>query len=304
MFRFFCWIIAAAFACVSLAKADTIVLPAVGDTALWQENETNNLGGELSIAVGGNSSTNLSRGLFRFNLSALPTNALITNVSLRLFVTNAPAKTNPVNSTFVLHRMLRDWGEGNKKSADVGKNGALATAGEATWSARFYPATLWSVPGAAAPVDYSPALAATNFVTGLGNYVFSGSNLVADVQAWLANPGINFGWMLRSLSENTSFSNRRFASREDGLNPPALTVMFSPVGASPPRLIISQVTASAFAFSFAASPGQSYTAEYSDGLGSAWHTLTNVVAAPGVTNLSVTNIISGQAERFYRVKTP
>ena len=305
MFRFLCCIlVVTAAARLGSARADTVALPAIADTALWQENDTNNLGAELSVPVGGNSSSNLSRGLFRFNLAAIPTNAVITNVTLQLYVTNAPTKTNPVNSTFVLHRLLRDWGEGNKKNGDVGKNGAQATTGEATWNARFYPATLWSAPGAASPLDFSPVQSATNFVAGLGTYLFSGSNLVADVQAWVANPGTNFGWMLRSLSETNAFSNRRFASREDGLNPPVLTVMFSPAGASAPRILSGKLIPGAFALTFGSNPGQSYTAEYSDSLGTAWHAFTNLVAPPAVTNLSVTNILSGQSQRFYRLKTP
>jgi hypothetical protein len=286
------------------SPADTVSLVPVADTALWQENDTNNLGGELSLPAGGNSSANISRALFRFDLASIPPSAIITNVTLRLYVTNAPTKTNPVNSTFVLHRVLRDWGEGNKKSPDVGRNGAQATTGEATWNARFYPATLWSSPGAAAPVDYSSTQAGTNFVTGLGSYLFgSSSNLVADVQSWVANPATNFGWMLRSLAEATAFSNRRFASREDSLNPPLLTVMFT-LSTAPLKIDRVQWVPPSFSLSFAATPGQTYNVEYSDTLAvGSWNTLTNLLAAPGVTNLSVSDA-SGQPRRFYRLRSP
>jgi hypothetical protein len=284
-------------------QAATVSLVPVADTALWQENDTNNLGGEPSLPAGGNSSANISRALFKFDLGSIPANAIITNVTLRLYVTNAPSKTNPVNSTFVLHRVLRDWGEGNKASAGVGKNGAQATTGEATWNARFYPATLWSSPGAAAPVDYSSTQSATNFVTGLGPYLFSNSNLTADVQSWVTNPATNFGWMLRSLAESTAFSNRRFASREDSLNPPLLTVMFT-LSTAPLKIDRVQWVPPSFSLSFAATPGQTYNVEYSDTLAvGSWNTLTNLLAAPGVTNLSVSDA-SGQPRRFYRLKSP
>ena len=35
-----------------------------------------------------------------------------------------------------------------------------------------------------------------------------------DVRDWLADPGSNHGWVLRSLSENFGFPARQFASRE------------------------------------------------------------------------------------------
>jgi len=298
-----CFVPIAALSISLLAvRADSVALSPSGDTSLWQENDTNNLGGELSLPVGGNGSGYISRGLLRFDLGSIPTNALVTNVTLRLFVTNAPAKTNPVNSTFVLHRVLRDWGEGNKKNGDVGKNGAPATAGEATWDARFYPNTLWTVPGASAPQDYDAKLSATNFITVLGPYTFAGTSLIGDVQMWVSNPATNFGWMLRSLAETNAFSTRRFASREDGLNPPLLTVMFTLSAIPPPKLFPGAWTPSNFTFSFSAVPGQTYGVEYSDALGTAWHPLTNILAPPSVTNIPVIDNAARQPQRFYRVK--
>jgi len=299
--RCFALIVALSISLVA-ARADTVALFPSGDTSLWQEEETNNLGGELSLPVGANGSGYISRGLIRFDLGSIPTNAIVTNVTLRLFVTNAPAKTNPVNSTFVLHRVLRDWGEGNKKNGDVGKNGASATTGEATWDARFYPNILWTLPGASAPQDYDAKLSSTNFITVLGPYMFAGANLIGDVQMWVANPATNFGWMLRSLAETDVFSTRRFASREDGLNPPLLTVMFTLSAIPPPKLFPGPWTPSNFTFSFSAVPGQTYGVEYSDALGAIWHNLTNILTPPGVTSLSVSDHPAGQPQRFYRVK--
>ncbi|SRR5260221_4638586 len=53
---------------------------------------------------------------------------------------------------------------------------------------------------------------------------------MADLQLWLDHPGTNFGWMLISQSEDTPFTARRFASREDPFGRgPTLTVDFDVV---------------------------------------------------------------------------
>src|SRR5437762_1799179 len=187
---------------------DTVTLPPVADAALFQDQANNNLGGELTIPVGGNSATdgitNVSRGIIKFAIAgSIPSAATITAVKLMVTVVQVPVKQTPVDSVFELRRLLRDWGEGTKRSvAGHPLEGAPATAGEATWNARFYPDTLWSAPGAAAPVDFTGTLSASNFIRGTNTYAFdSTSNLIADVQRWLNNPASNFGWLLRSEME-------------------------------------------------------------------------------------------------------
>ena len=56
-------------------------------------------------------------------------------------------------------------------------------------------------------------------------YTWSGSGLVADVQAWVSNPASNFGWVIRG-NEITAGSAQRFNSRENSSNPPQLTVTY------------------------------------------------------------------------------
>ena len=201
----------------SLGFSATITLRPVADTSLFQDQTNNNLGGELTIPVGATDQliTNttlleVNRGLIKFAVAgAVPSNATITSVTLSLTVVQVPGK-GPVDSIFGLRRMLRDWGEGNKRGIQF-PEGASATAGEANWNVRFYPTLSWSAPGAAAPIDFTNALSTTNFVQRLGTYAFGPtSNLVADVQAWLKNPAADFGWLLRSENETTPLTNRPF----------------------------------------------------------------------------------------------
>ena len=90
----------------------------------------------------------------------------------------------------------------------------------------------WAAPGGLAGTDYVTQFSSDTFIygTAFSPYVFDTTpRLVTDVQGWLDQPGQNFGWMLRTQSEQEIFSARRFASREDGLRAPQLWIDFTPV---------------------------------------------------------------------------
>jgi hypothetical protein len=292
-----------------VARADTVALHPSADTSLIEDQPDNNLGAEPQLPVGTTGlqggATHNNRGLFKFDVAGnVPPHSIITSVSLGANVVFLPnSGIGIVNSTFELHRVFRDWGEGNKRSTNgVNKDGLAATAGEATWNARFYPSTFWSTNGAAAPLDFTNALSATVFVTGLGNYSFvTTSNMVADVQYWLDNPGSNFGWLMRSQSEGTPLTNRRFGSRESGTNAPTLTVQFIP----PPHIDGPARSGTNFTFSFLAQTGFPYTVEFRDSFGAGtWQSLTSFSAQAVLTNWFVTNNIGSNTQKFFRVKTP
>jgi len=207
-----------------LVQAAMVNLQAVADTTLFQNSPDNNLGGSTNFITGTLASGFNNRALIEFSPSvSIPANAVITSVTLTLNVTAA----NGPNSTFDLHPMLVSWGEGNK----TGPTGAPASAGEATWNARFNSSTLWSTPGGAAGADYSATSSDSAFISGLGSYTFGSTpGLVEDVQNWLDHPSGDFGWMLLSQSEGTMSTARRFASREDTLGRgPLLSIDYSVV---------------------------------------------------------------------------
>ena len=181
--------------------AESITLRPVADTSLFVLNGgSNNFGANTTLVVGTTASGSTSRAVLRFDIAGnLPAQAIITSVQLNLVVTKA--NSAGVGSTFALHRLLQSWGEGNK----TGNTGAPATAGEATWFHRFFPATVWGAPGAAAPVDFSADAGASANVDLPDTYTFgSSSNLVEDVQTWLGDPAANFGWIVLSQSEGTA----------------------------------------------------------------------------------------------------
>jgi hypothetical protein len=161
--------------------------------------------------------------LFRFDLAGkIPSGATVASASLKVQVVRVPAGSEQ-DSPFILQRVLQSWGEGQ----ETGSIGSAAKAGEATWRARLAPSTLWSKPGGAVPVDFSATISSSARIRGLGSYTFnSTSNLLADIQAWRDNPNENFGWVLRSPSEDTALTARRFGSREDRTDPPVLTIEY------------------------------------------------------------------------------
>jgi len=225
------------------SRADSITLAPSADTTLFQTSPGNNLGGELTVISGTTANEQANRGLFKFDIAGhVPANATIQSVSLTFTVT----KTVAVESDdFTLHRVLASWGEGT----GVGANkGAPASPGDATWLARAYPNALWSVPGAAAPTDFVAVASATQSILGAGSYTFgSSAQMVADAQSWLANPGTNFGWLLLCENELTPQSARRFGSREDSANAPALQIYYS-VPQPPSVTLVPVADTSLFAF--------------------------------------------------------
>ena len=135
-----------------------------------------------------------------------------------------------------LSRVSRAWGEGASDAGDPGGGGAQAETGDATWLHTFYNTSFWTTPGG----DFSPTSSATTTVSTVNTtYTWSGSGLLADVQAWVSSPASNFGWVIRG-NEITAGIAQRFNSRENGSNPPQLAVTYQvPCGTPTPTPTIA-----------------------------------------------------------------
>lgn len=211
-----------------LLGAPTTLTP-VADTMLSENWPSNNQGGLTFANSGTTQNFTKNRALYRFDIAgAIPSHSKITSATLVLEVTKQPADGYNF-ADFGLHRMLQDWGEGNKITRPNGRDGegSLATTGESTWYYRFAFTKAWASPGGAAEIDFTANASAVQTVYGTGDspYSFgSTAQTVADVQFWLENPQANFGWALVCNSEDTDFTARRFASREDVNFPPHLVV--------------------------------------------------------------------------------
>lgn len=278
------------------AHADATNLLCIADTTLQQDFPDNNTGGADSFTAGGRLQGGPTRALLQFDIaSAIPPGATINSATLTVTV----VATNGPDSTFALHRVLADWGEGSGVNFQGGSPGGE---NEATWNVRLGPANPWNTPGG----DFDPANSATQVISGMGSYSFTSATLAADVQAWLNHPGTNFGWLLLSQSEATLGTIRRFTGRLASINPPQLMVDYSPPvpPAQSPVIVNFALFGNAVRFSFDAESNRTYTIEFRDNLGTnQWTTLTNVPSQPSDTTLHITNTISS-AERYFRVHTP
>lgn len=231
------------------AYAIVIELSAAKDTMIFQNNVNNGAGGAPGFNAGTNSAISIRRGLIEFDVTAIPPDATITAVQLRLVIGDIAGSGSGtggfLNPVIGLHKLLVDWGEAdtgasiNSTLSGIGQ-GSPAQSGDATWSARFFGTiSPWGQPGGQAGVDYIAAASASlvqgNDARDISVWL-STPALVADVQGWLMDTSTNSGWMLINTNETAPQTFRGFYSRNfnpnDDPNFPDLESYF-------PKLIVS-----------------------------------------------------------------
>lgn len=214
------WLAAASVA--GAVYADQIILAPSHDTSIYQSSGTVSNGAGEHLFSGRTQTAGLRRALLRFDPSQIPAGSTITAATLDLTLT----LTVGVDGEGALHRVTESWGEGTSDAGSPGGNGIAATAGDATWTHRVFPDVAWSTDGGAFE---STASGVTAITTAPGLKTFASSaGMVSDVQAWLDQPSINFGWVLL-CDEPITGNARRFASREAAASTrPRLTVTFTP----------------------------------------------------------------------------
>lgn len=210
------------------AQADQIALTPVQDTTLIQENPNYANGAGTNLFIGAISSGQVRRALLKFDLSVIPAGSQITDVSLK-FLLNRAARNSALDDQAALHRLTANWGEGT--SATTGGGGDQASPQDATWLYRFYggsgiPQLPWSFAGG----DFNAIASGSVTIGSIGYYqIPSTPQLIADVQAWIAAPATNFGWIMLG-PETDQQDARRITSRESGSSAdrPTLTITFTP----------------------------------------------------------------------------
>jgi hypothetical protein len=284
------------------ALAVTTNFTAVADTGLWAGAPDNNLGHNSFVPIGTSTSGHIGRGLVRFDLSAIPTNATINSATLTLKIGINQAGASAVN----VHRMLPGWTEGTGNGFARGSAagfGRSALAGEPTWNRRASPGTMWTAPGGLAGTDFQAAATATA-APASSSLTFSSAGLTADVQLFVSNPTTNSGWLFKHSVEGSGGA-RRISTREDTLNAPKLLVNYTvATPAMPPIIFGEALLGKAIRFSFIAQSNLTYAVESLDTLGSTnWTVLTSIAAQPTNTVIDVTNSISS-SQQYFRVRTP
>jgi glucose/arabinose dehydrogenase len=192
-----------------------LILTAARDTSLFEENNHSNARGATfftgKIGYPSNGETPpgaLRRALLAFDLSAVPSGLTLQSatVSLHLDAAGSPGMPFEVR----LHKVTQAWAEGTSQASLTGGTGASPTANDATWNHRAYSNTLWTTPGG----DFVATASAGTTVANAGQtHLWQSAGLLADVQAWLASPATNHGWMVRG-DEIEYYSAMRFFTRE------------------------------------------------------------------------------------------
>ena len=205
--------------------SDVVTITASKDNTIFSRNDaTSNALGILFTNT--TNQANTRRALIAFDVAGqIPAGSTVTSASLTLTLSEAAPGSGVLDHS--VHRLLQDWGEGT--SYGTSGNGGEATPGDATWSARFYPDTLWTAPGG----DFVAAPSATVPVGETVGPITWGPSpeLVADVQSWVDAPETGHGWILIGTEEIFGAA-RKFVNREaeDSLLWPTLTVEFDPPG--------------------------------------------------------------------------
>jgi hypothetical protein len=175
------------------ANADTVVLTAVADTTLIENNAGNqaNSLGEL-IYIGNTPRTGFTqlRGLVRFDLAAIPAGAQVTAATLTMTLKRVQSGVSQVS----LHKVTESWGEGSSLCNTPCGRGTTAQPGDATWLHRVYPGSNWTTPGG----SFIPSSSATTAVSPSIDMAFnwSGALLTADIQSWVGSATTNAGWII------------------------------------------------------------------------------------------------------------
>ena len=278
-------------------SAASVTLTPVADTSISESTQGPPTDGASAAFVAGGLGNNESgrkvRALLRFDLGEIPTNASVVEVSLLVHVIKTPGEAVAA-SEFELRRVLVEWSE-----TDAHWGGPTAVEN-------------WNSPGGEVGIDYSFTISSTIPVSDGGviapvPYTFSSTaNLVADVQHWLENPGENFGWLMKTASEEVRFTARHFASRENSPSiQPQLTVVYSEEPSVEEPLVENlRRSGDQLLFDFAAAADTTYRVEFKESLSvTNWQTLTNVAGVPAAGTAVISDTISG-TQRYYRVIVP
>lgn len=221
----------ALWCCISImaprAAGDITTLGSSKDNTLYEDaggSRSNGAGTAMFAGRNSQATDSIRRAVISFDVAgALPAGATIDGVTLEL--SNSAA--NIGDQTLGIHRLLGDWGEGPSAAGGGGGSGGPAAPGDATWLHTFYDTDLWTTPGG----DFDSVISAATIVGGPGTYTWaSTAQLIADVQLFLDDPALNFGWIMLG-NENEPGTAKKFATREesDPALQPVLTVDYTPV---------------------------------------------------------------------------
>ena len=215
-------------AIATTAQGDLVSISASRDATLYESFDGSLANGAGQYLFAGKTNQNLARrSVLWFDIGALvPSDATITSVRLILNVSQA----NGGNRTMTVHRALTAWTTGASDPDGTEASGAPALAGDATWLHASADGLGGGAFGQNAGGDFAAA-SASLLTTTSGLQTWSSAGLVADVQAFLADPSANLGWFILG-DESSTGTARRFDSADSaafGGVVPRLEIEFTPI---------------------------------------------------------------------------
>ncbi len=196
----------------------------------WHPDSVPGAGGLLQVRA-----FDVARALLRFDVSTIPTDAVVTEAKLHLYCDDAerPAGEDSHSISIEIYGMLREWDEGT-----------------ATWN-RAATGEPWAQAGCMAPgEDYAPERiglpARTLILQGDCRYSRQGDcwytmDVASIVSEWVANPLANRGILLRALS-NANFETWFVSSNHWSVSEhPKLEVTYAEPTPAPPGIEIPLV---------------------------------------------------------------
>jgi len=176
------------------AQATSVDYTASEDSYLDQANPSTNYGTDTELKCKSYTASNSQRFVLTFDLSGIPSNAIITSAILTLI----PTTTSGDDRTISAHRVTDTW-----------------TEGPVTW--------------ANTATDFDATATSTSFLEWTGSLPASALwTVTTDVQDFVDGVEINYGWLLKDNSEDASQSSWFFGSDENltSSNRPKLTVVY------------------------------------------------------------------------------
>jgi hypothetical protein len=205
-------------------RCESASIPPLKDNTIYSEAHSESNGSGHHMFTGKSRAGDIRRAVIAFDVAGeIPPGSIITGAKLRMNLSRAGADAG---RTVSLHRLLTDWGEAASEAPGRDHSGAPATSNDATWVQRFFPATPWRRAGG----DFAAVESAGLAIGPIGNYVWTATpQVIGDVQAWLDDPLINFGWIMIGV-ESANSTSIRFDSKDHPreASRPLLLIEFMP----------------------------------------------------------------------------
>lgn len=173
-------------------------------------------GGSELLQVGYASPTGIyARALVQFDLSGIPSDAVIESVTLEFTLGSSGTFIPQIN----VYKVNQSWTEGstsfctynnscNTQGVAISPGGTDVTWNETTYSGSN--ANPWSAAGGV----FTSTTSATSVDAGASTVLYTSAGLKDDVQGWVSGTSSNFGWILKTDFITNTSAMRRFRSRE------------------------------------------------------------------------------------------